>query len=146
MHGDPIGAPCLHFSVMPSDSIIIMYAPASTKRFAREIAHSGIQNFFAQSRVRKGAAPATWRSCFSSRAPSMADCEWISGVVFLHDGASHWLQVLFRPVDFETASDRIHKAFVSFKDFDRAGDATPSQECCVRRAESGDSDRLALSS
>jgi hypothetical protein len=50
------------------------------------------------------------------------------GVVFLYDGVSHSLEVLFRLVDFEVAYDRIHKTFVPFEDFKRAGDAAPGQE------------------
>lgn len=58
-------------------------------------------------------------------------------VVFLEDRSGDSFQVFALPVDFEVAGNRVHEAFVAFKDFQRTGNATHGEEGGVGARESG---------
>src|SRR5208283_1338567 len=49
-------------------------------------------------------------------------------IVFLQNCAVHRLKVLFLPVNLEAPGNRIHEAFVSFKNFQRTSDSLAAQK------------------
>jgi hypothetical protein len=58
------------------------------------------------------------------------------GVELLEDCPGYPLQVVPLPIDFESPGDGIHKALISFKDFQWSGDSSRGKEGRMSHAKS----------